>query len=134
LHAESTCKTYIAEVLGDPRVGSPSGEISDPLDGRPARTKFEVLAFRTEQGTALVRIRLFTGRKHQIRRHFEGIGHPILGDPRYGRGNKNAGGIKLAALSLELTCPFTSRRLNLCIPEALRNEWMRREDEERTED
>jgi tRNA pseudouridine32 synthase / 23S rRNA pseudouridine746 synthase len=123
LHDEDTRKTYVAEVLGDLRVRTPYGEIADPLEGRAARTGFEVLAIRPEQGATLVRIRLFTGRTHQIRRHFEGIGHPVLGDPRYGRGNKGTGGIRLAALSLELTCPFSGRRLQWRIPEALRPEW-----------
>jgi 23S rRNA-/tRNA-specific pseudouridylate synthase len=33
---------------------------------------------------SLVLVRITTGRTHQIRRHLASIGHPILGDPRYG--------------------------------------------------
>lgn len=51
--------------------------------GKPAVTHFEVV----ERGGAhtLVRCRLDTGRTHQIRVHLSYIGHPVLGDPVYGR-------------------------------------------------
>jgi 23S rRNA-/tRNA-specific pseudouridylate synthase len=35
-------------------------------------------------GHSLVRVQIETGRTHQIRRHFAGIGHPVIGDGRYG--------------------------------------------------
>jgi 23S rRNA pseudouridine1911/1915/1917 synthase len=50
--------------------------------GQPART-----GFRIEQrlpGFTLVRLRLFTGRHHQLRVHLSAIGHPIVGDKAYG--------------------------------------------------
>jgi len=49
---------------------------------REARTHFEVLE-RLPADT-LVRTRLETGRTHQIRVHFDAIGHPVAGDPEYG--------------------------------------------------
>ena len=49
---------------------------------REARTHFEVLE-RLPADT-LVRVRLETGRTHQIRVHFDAIGHPVAGDPEYG--------------------------------------------------
>ena len=33
---------------------------------------------------SLLAVRIETGRKHQIRRHLHGIGHPVIGDPRHG--------------------------------------------------
>lgn len=50
--------------------------------GKPAVTHFEIL-YRAERHT-LVSCRLETGRTHQIRVHMAYIGHPVVGDPRYG--------------------------------------------------
>jgi 23S rRNA pseudouridine1911/1915/1917 synthase len=50
--------------------------------GRPAVTHFEVL--REASGHAMLRVRLETGRTHQIRVHLAAIGHPVYADPLYG--------------------------------------------------
>lgn len=49
--------------------------------GREARTHYEVL--ESYDGATLVKAELETGRTHQIRVHFQAIGHPCLGDPTY---------------------------------------------------
>jgi 23S rRNA pseudouridine1911/1915/1917 synthase len=53
----------------------------DP-SGREARTHFELL--QRLQSSSLLRLRLDTGRTHQIRVHMQAIGHPVCGDPEYG--------------------------------------------------
>ncbi len=50
---------------------------------RAARTHFELE--RAYAGFALLRVTLETGRTHQIRVHLEAIGHPVAGDPEYGK-------------------------------------------------
>lgn len=53
--------------------------------GRDARTRYEVQdTFDRPAETALLGLRLETGRTHQIRVHLQAIGHPVVGDDRYG--------------------------------------------------
>jgi RluA family pseudouridine synthase len=54
----------------------------DQTRGKPCRTEFSVV--ERIPGYTLVRVNPLTGRKHQIRAHFFGIGHPIVGDTLYG--------------------------------------------------
>jgi len=77
-------KGYRAWVMG--RL-SGAGVLDDPLDGRAARTRYKAVRTVAEPlPMTQVDIALETGRLHQIRRHFTGIGHPVVGDPRYGGG------------------------------------------------
>ena len=93
-------KQYKIQVLGNILTKYPDkkGEINLKLDGKEAKTTFEFLDFSDNKSTLLVQIH--TGRLHQIRRHFDQIGFPVLGDPRYGKGNKNKEGMKLLAYQL----------------------------------
>lgn len=54
------------------------------LDGRHARTHYQLVRNFPEARVALVDVRLETGRTHQIRVHFAAIGHAVIGDPVYG--------------------------------------------------
>jgi 23S rRNA pseudouridine1911/1915/1917 synthase len=86
-------KKYLALVNGVPK---PRGRIEAPLarhpvqrqkiavvaSGRNAVTEYEVL--QSWQKFALVEVDLLTGRTHQIRVHFQYIGHPVVGDAVYG--------------------------------------------------
>jgi tRNA pseudouridine32 synthase/23S rRNA pseudouridine746 synthase len=97
-------KRYAVIVRG--RLEPESGTIDAPLDGKPARTEYRVARYDAEHDCTHVDVRIATGRLHQIRRHFDAIGHPVLGDPRYGTGNKNEAGLQLVAAGLRFRCPF----------------------------
>ena len=54
--------------------------------GKEARTRYRVLeAFGARPFASLIECRLETGRTHQIRVHLTHLGHPLIGDPSYGR-------------------------------------------------
>jgi len=100
-------KHYRLEVLGNLTSFDSQGTISLPLDGRNALTEFKIDRYDAARNITTVDVRILTGRLHQIRRHFAMTGFPVMGDPRYGMGNKNTDGLKLAAVALEFTCPFS---------------------------
>lgn len=100
-------KIYRATVRGCPQ--SDDGTIAIPLDGREAVTVYRRLATDAAGACSRLEIRLLTGKKHQIRRHLALLGHPILGDPRYGRDNAHPAGLQLVAVRLAFTCPFSGR-------------------------
>jgi 23S rRNA pseudouridine1911/1915/1917 synthase len=59
-------------------------KVDKPIAGRRAVTHFEIRE-HLPSGATLLSCRLETGRTHQIRIHVSGLGHPVLGDARYGR-------------------------------------------------
>ena len=85
-------------------------EVSDtPLPGgRTILTKYRVL--REKDGLSLVEVDLITGRTHQIRAHFAHIGHPLLGDGKYGfqKDNRGSGFGHQALCAYKLEFRFTT--------------------------
>ncbi len=72
-------KLYLALVYGTPEQ---AGTINEALDGKESETRYRILV-RGEHN-ALLAVQPISGRMHQIRRHLESIGHPVVGDKRYG--------------------------------------------------
>jgi 23S rRNA pseudouridine1911/1915/1917 synthase len=130
LSARRVSRVYRALVVGEglPATGtidSPVGR--DPANptlmtagvGRPAVTHFEVM--REATGFSMLRVRLETGRTHQIRVHLSAIGHPVFADPLYGEAVPDRR-LWLHAESLAFVHPVTGEALEFRspIPEDLR--------------
>lgn len=110
-------KKYRAEVLGALGVTGQKGAIEFPLDGKSAATQYEVMSYDPLKNMSTTDIVIRTGRLHQIRRHLDMVGHPVMGDPKYGKGNKNADGLKLTAMSLGFRCPVTGEEVEFSVPQ-----------------
>lgn len=97
-------KTYWAVVRGAVAddhgfIDAPIGKTNDESgwrmlvheDGQPSKTEYQVLGRgKDEDGSDITWLALtpHTGRTHQLRVHLDHIGHPVLGDPFYGRGDE----------------------------------------------
>ena len=77
------------------------------LDGKISLSEIEVIDIDHEKSRTKIRVNLITGRKHQIRRHLAGIGFPVVGDYRYGKGGE---ALQLRASELLFRCPLTQRQ------------------------
>lgn len=116
LRKRKIVKRYRVAVLGNIAAEMPAGTIENPLDGKSAVTEFAVEDYNPVTNTSSLRVVIRTGRKHQIRRHLDMIGFPVMGDPKYGTGNKNREGMQLTAVALEFQCPFSGRHLTFESP------------------
>lgn len=105
--------------------------IESPIDGVKAVTHLRVLD-RSRDATHLS-LRIETGRTHQIRRHLEEIGHPVLGDKQYGTMLLLAPGLRgverhmLHAYSIRFTSPMDNQLVKAEAPlPADFKAWMKR--------
>lgn len=82
----------------------------DARKGKLARTAYKVL--KQTKDFSLLEVDLLTGRKHQIRVHLAEIGHPVVGDPRYGPERKARNRLALHATSISFEHPYSGEILS----------------------
>jgi 23S rRNA pseudouridine1911/1915/1917 synthase len=135
--AHSIDRRYLAIVSGVPKLIE--GTVDAPLARSPFNRK-KIAVVGTGRGkravthwqrkmvlrdAALVECRLETGRTHQVRVHMASIGHPLVGDPVYGRSGKGHGKLlkeigfhrqALHAAVLGFIHPVTKHRLSFSSP------------------
>jgi 23S rRNA pseudouridine1911/1915/1917 synthase len=135
--AHSIDRRYLAIVNGVPNASA--GVVDAPLARSPTNRK-KIAIVEGSRGkravthwkrlevlrdAALVECRLETGRTHQVRVHMASLGHPLLGDPVYGRSGKSHGKLlkelefhrqALHAAELGFTHPVTKRGLSFSSP------------------
>ena len=119
---EETGKKYIAVVHGrfEKREGTITSCLAenkahlvystpDASKGKLSHTSYRVLKDTRE--FSLLEVNLLTGRKHQIRVHLADIGHPVLGDDKYGKGKDKYKRLALHAGSISFLHPSSGKRL-----------------------
>jgi 23S rRNA pseudouridine1911/1915/1917 synthase len=132
LKARSITRRYLSLVWG--RLDAPRGVIAAPIGrsartptpmtvstrGREARTSYEVVKeYEAPAPASLLECALDTGRTHQIRVHLAAIGHPVVGDDRYGGRRQpvaDTGRFFLHAGHLAFEHPATGQRVEIDSP------------------
>ena len=104
-----TIETYLAENRAHVVYST-----SDARRGRLSKTSYRVL--EQAKHFALLEIDLLTGRKHQIRAHLADIGHPVVGDKKYGRDERGQTRLALHAKSIAFAHPFDGQPLTIETP------------------
>lgn len=123
-------KTYYAMVEGVPEAKSAKLENfiysnggmnkSFICDKSHPEAKLSILEYDTiavGERYSILRVKLITGRKHQIRLQLSNIGHPIKGDLKYGARRSNPdGGISLLAKKIEFIHPVSGKLISAEVP------------------
>lgn len=120
-------RQYVCVVEG--KVLQPQGEVrgllaensqhivyvtDDPKVGKPALTRYSVV--KSANGYTLLELELETGRKNQIRVHMKELGHPIVGDRKYGAKTSPINRLALHAMTLRFVHPITKKLMDFSTP------------------
>lgn len=125
-------KTYRVEVEGalegeaelihylEEKDGKMEASLYASVESKKAELSYRLLQKR--QKTSLLEVALKTGRKHQIRAQMSAIGHPVVGDRRYGsKVPYYFGRIKLMSYEAEFKHPTRNEKIIVTVPEPLQD-------------
>ena len=107
--AEGTIRSYLAENAAHQVFST-----VHPAEGKEAVTQYRTI--RSRGRYSMVELQLETGRKNQIRVHMAEMGHPIVGDRRYGAESSPIQRLALHAMTLRFIHPVTRRDMNFTCP------------------
>lgn len=93
-----------------------SGRMGVDPRGKPSQTRWRRLSPASPDAPILLDLEPLTGRRHQLRVHAYHIGHPLLGDPRYGDHARQAAYPRLALHAWRGRFPLPGRALELVAP------------------
>ena len=111
-------KHYRASVQGEWKPAADTAlplKIDSPIDGKHTATWIDKFTYDAGNACTHLQLHIDTGRKHQIRRHLAELGHPILGDARYGTA-AGSNALALTAYSVEFLCPLANRKRLFVLP------------------
>ena len=113
-------KRYWAQVEGKLSPEGKTFEINQKLDDKDSVTIVTNGVYREENNSTDLYIILKTGRYHQIRRHLASINYPLVGDRKYGSGQRRRSiDMQLCAYQLVFNEPGTHKKVRFLLPSAL---------------
>ncbi len=106
-------KHYQVVVHG--RFPSETQTMTTNIDERSAMTHAKLLEYDIKKDRSLIDVNIETGRKHQIRKHLQELGFPVVGDRLYGK-EDDIEDLQLASFSLAFICPITQEQKYYTLP------------------
>ncbi len=113
-------KRYYAEVAGRPDIPKEGLQLTTAIDDRPAHTEILTRFPGKTKENSILDIKLHSGRLHQIRRHLAELGHPVIGDPKYGEKIRGHYDLHLCAWKMAFNSPFSGSMTSYQVPRELR--------------
>ena len=114
-------KHYQIIVHGDHRKRPQPDIIDSDVDGKKARSTFSCLSYDETTERSLIKVKIDSGRKHQIRIHAASIAMPVVGDRLHGiADNDELRNLQLCAVRLRFVCPLFKQERLFELPETLK--------------
>lgn len=117
-------KHYKIIVHGDHSKKPQPDIINVDIDGKKSTSTFTTLQYDQVNNVSLIKVKIDSGRKHQIRKHAASIGFPVVGDRLHGNHSLDEkfgsqANLQLCAVSLRFNCPLMNNEVLFEVPEEL---------------